>query len=212
MAILEGGPNGGFRGKVGSVVGYSRYGTWIIRSLPKKKKRKRKPTSKELVCRTGFSAVQNFLKPLLPFIRVGFNLEAKSRNMSAHNAAKSSIMLSALDANGQIDFSKVNLSNGNLTGVKAPRLAVDDAGLHVSWENNESDPGVGYNDQVMLAVYSEEVHRASFILSGSRRSEGYELLELTELETGHLYHVWIAFISDDRMRISTSNYLGTVQY
>ncbi|RZK36337.1 MAG: hypothetical protein EOO90_27510 [Pedobacter sp.] len=211
MAILDGGPNGGFSGKVGSVVGYLRYGKWIIRGLPKKNKRKRKPTEKELVSRAGFSAVQNFLCPLLPFIRVGFNLEAKSKNMSAHNAAKSNIMLSALSGQGEINYSKVNLSIGNLLGVEAPGVETDDSGLHVSWFNNENDPGAGYNDQVMIAVYSEELHRASFILSGSRRSQGYEIMELYKTGAGHLYHVWMAFIADDRLRISSSTYLGTVR-
>ncbi|MCZ4221942.1 DUF6266 family protein [Pedobacter rhodius] len=208
MAILDGGPNGGFSGKVGSVVGYLRYGKWLIRALPKK--RKDKPSSKQSLSRSGFTAVQHFLGPLLPFIRVGFNLDAQSKNMSAHNAAKSNIMRMALNTEGTIDYSKVNLSSGNLPGVKEPAVAADDAGLHFSWRNNQNEPGVGYNDQVMIAGYAEQLHQAFFILSGARRSEGYEKMSLDTIVTGHTYHVWMAFISDDRRRISTSVYVGEV--
>ncbi len=210
MAILDGGPNGGFRGKVGSVVGYLRYGNYVIRGLPKRKKRKCKPTEKQAVNRAGFNAVQHFLSPLLPFIRVGYKLEARAKHMSAHNAAKSNMMLSALNPAGELVYSKINLSVGDLTGVNEARIAVDEQGLQVSWENPQRDEGAGDNDQVMLALYCVELHSASFILSGARRSAGHESLTLKSFAAGYCYHVWIAFIADDRQRISTSTYINTV--
>lgn len=208
MAILENGPNGGFSGKLGSVVGYSYNGKSYIRSLPKAKKRKSKPTAKQAQSRNNFATVQRFLSPLLPFIRVGYNIESRLRLISAHNLAKSTLMRHALDLNGALDYSKVTLAVGNLLGFADPQVSTDSMGFHFTWANNQSTLGAGYNDQIMLAAYDEHHHVASFLLSGARRKDGHELLSGDQLVKNQQYHLWMAFIADDRLRISNSIYMG----
>ncbi|HQS07076.1 MAG TPA: DUF6266 family protein, partial [Daejeonella sp.] len=79
MAILSGGPNSGFSGKAGSVVGYYRMGKWVIRGLPRLSTKNKKGSALQNVHRNRFIQVQQFLKPISGFIRIGFNLEAKQR-------------------------------------------------------------------------------------------------------------------------------------
>lgn len=212
MAILNDGINGGFRGKVGSVAGYYSNGKWVIRSLPKKNKQRSKASANQEPYRRGFTAVQHFLRPLLPVIRVGFGIAARSKNMSAHNAAKSYLMLNALNEDQQLDYAKVLLTYGDLAGAVHATVNSDDTGLHFTWANNEEDLNAVYNDQVMLAVYHEADGFAHFTLSGARRQAGYELMELPKNKQLKPYHAWISFISDDRKRIAMSTYVGIINH
>ncbi len=212
MAILNNGPNGGFKGKVGSVVGYNRKGADVIRSLPKKSRKK--PSKKQQYNRGTFAMVQLFLSPFTVFIRAGFDLESQKGTGSAFNKATSinniNRIWKGVFPDIEIDYPKVCLSMGTLTGVKDPSVTADDAGLHFNWTNNEDEEGVGYNDQIMLAAYIPQIDSAFFVLSGARRSEGSEMMKLPSKIKGMEIHTWMSFVSDDRKRISMSTYSGSL--
>ncbi len=210
MAILEDGPNGGFSGKVGSVIGVIRFGTAIIRGMPRISRKNKKGSPAQNVSRSRFTQMQYFLKPVLYFIRVGFNLEAKSRSMTAHNAAKSYNMLNAFNDEGNIDYSKIVLSFGNLPGALNATVAKDDAGLHFTWDDNTNKNWELETDQVMLLAYDPANNSAFMMLSGARRTAKMETLQIHERASTNEFHTWIAFISDDRQRISMSTYVGVV--
>lgn len=210
MATFKQGINGGFTGKVGSVIGYQLRGQWVMKALPKSNPKKKKATAQQKACRSAFSKMQHFLQPLIPFIRVGFNLESILRMMTAHNAAKSYNMLHALDAHGDIDCAKVCLTFGNLLGAENPMVLKDDMGLHFSWGNNAGDKWIRETDQVMVMVYNVKNQQVYFKLSGARRSDQRESIEIPALEKGNELHTWISFISDDRRQIAMSSYTGAV--
>ncbi len=220
MAVISSGINGGFSGKAGNVVGYYRLGKWIIRGLPKPSAKNKRGSESQKASRSIFTKTQHFLTPVLDFIRVGFNMEGRSRQMTAHNAAKSYNMLNAFTADGEIDFSKVLLSFGNLPGVVNPTVEKDDAGLHFTWVNNSADKGVEPRDQVMLLAYDnmlvdingKKTPKAYYLLSGARRKDGKETLEIRPASKGNTLHTYISFISDDRERISMSTYVGEIVY
>lgn len=212
MGIMSGGINGGFSGKAGSMVGYSRMGKWILRGLPRLRKKNKIGTPAQKASRSTFTKMQHFLSPILPIIRVGFNLEGHSRQMTAHNAAKSYNMLNAFTPDGEIDCSKVLISFGKLPGALNPSIAVDNVGLHFSWTDNSTDKGANGNDQVIVLAYNVEGPAPYGFTSGARRSKGKETLELSNFGLGRKLHVWIAFIADDRESISMSSYLGEIVY
>jgi hypothetical protein len=54
--------------------------------------------------------------------------------------------------------------------------------------------------------------KAFFTLSGTRRKDGMDTLEIPSPFKGHALHTYIAFISDDRERISMSTYVGEIVY
>ena len=130
MAILNDGINGGFTGKVGSVIGYQLNGKWVIKGLPKVSRKNKIGTEKQNLSRRKFTLMQLFLREVLGYIRIGFNLEAKKRMMTAHNVAKSLNMLQAFNEDNTIDFSKITLTYGNLTGAQSSSHFADDAGIH----------------------------------------------------------------------------------
>ncbi len=218
MAILLGGPNSGFSGKAGSVVGYQRFGKWIIRGLPRESPKNKKGSPEQNVRRRRFTQVQHFLAAVLPFIRVGFNLEARKKGNTAHNSATSWNMLNAFNEKGELDYSKARVSAGSLAGARNAAVSTAaDREIVFTWEDNSLDAEYGApadaSDQVMLLAYHPQVQDSIYLLSGARRSSGRESLKLPRkmLSGNDKWHTWIAFISDERTSISTSEYLGLVE-
>ena len=212
MAIVTGSAMGVFRGKIGNAVSYQLNGKNVVKSLPGKSAKNKRGTVTQNVNRSKFTKMQHFLQPILHFIRVGFNMEGRSQQMSAHNAAKSYNMLNAFSTEGEIDYSKVLVSFGNLAGAVDVTVVQDDAGLHFSWKNNSEPRLVRSDDQVMLLAYSPHNNSAEFMLSGARRKAAHETLDMFGVDKGNEVHTWIAFISDDRQKISMSTYVGKIIY
>lgn len=220
MAIVTGSVMGSFRGRLGDAVSYQLNGKNVVRSLPEKSAKNKRGTELQNVYRSRFTKMQQFLQPILLFIRIGYNMEGRSRQMSAHNAAKSYNMLNAFNAEGEIDYSKVLVSFGNLPSALNAIVQKDDIGLHFSWSDNSGEGRAKSRDQVMLIAYDDMVldshnhknPKAYMILSGARRKTQMETLEIGPISKGHRLHTYIAFISDDRESISTSIYVGEIEY
>ena len=77
MAIISNGINGGFSGKAGAVVGYYRFGKWVLRSLPKSSAKRKKGTPAQRANRSVFNKMQYFLSPILDYIRMGLHRRLK---------------------------------------------------------------------------------------------------------------------------------------
>jgi hypothetical protein len=214
MGILPHGPNGGFIGKAGGYIGYYQYGKWIIRGRPKLSRKNKKGSVDQKACRSRFSKMQYFLGPITPFIRVGFNLESKRNNNSAHNSAKSWNMLNAFHENGEIDYSAFRFSAGSLPGAADAAVEVDGSQLIFTWRDN-SDEGFSQgkddrreDDQVMILIYNIAANDVWGTKSGARRSECREVMKVRTLEAPIKYHTWISFIADNRLSIANSIYTG----
>lgn len=217
MATIKEGINGGFSGKAGTVVGYYRMGKWIIRALPKKSRKNKRGSVQQNTCRAKFTAMQLFLKPLLPFVRTGFNMEGRVRQMTAHNAAKSHNM-HAFTEDDRIDYRKVLISYGKLPGADSVAVESCDAGLQVSWDPKltvaPGDVQSNSFDQVILLAYylvadkDDKGIRVFGRPTGARRKTGTDVIEIPPFRKGKSFHVWMAFVSDNREWVSTSQYLG----
>ena len=217
MAILSGGPNSGFSGKAGSVIGYYRMGKWVIRGLPRLSRKNKKGSALQNVHRNRFIQVQQFLKPISGFIRIGFNLEAKQRGNTPYNSANSYLLLHAFDENGLLDYSKTKVTSGLLPGAEDAAVFYQDGEFIFTWSDHSLNPPYSRaiqpkkDDQVMLLIYNIKDKQIDGISSGARRSECREVLKLQAKLPEEEWHAWIAFISDDRESISNSEYLGIVR-
>ncbi|MES2418590.1 MAG: DUF6266 family protein [Bacteroidota bacterium] len=212
MGIVTSGINGPFKGKVGNVIGYQLNGQNIIKGLPRKSAKNKRGSVAQKESRSKFIKIQKFLKPILPFIRVGFNMEGRSRLISAHNAAKSYNLLNAFNAEGELDYSKVLVTYGNLPSPLNVQIATDDIGMHFSWTNNADNDSAYKRDQVMFLAYNLNDGYARYMLSGARRKAEQETIEIWKGSKEKEFHTWIAFIADDRQDISMSTYLGKVTF
>ncbi len=216
MAILNSGPNGGFSGKAGSVVGYYRYGKWVIRGLPRNSPKNKAGSVEQNKYRSRFSKIQAFLKPILPFIRVGFNMEAKHNGNSAHNSAKSWNMLNAFNDEGEINYAAFRFSMGDLPGAVDAAVEEGENQLIFTWRDNSKDAGSEWifreDDQVMIVICDTKTNISFGTMSGARRSSEREVIAIERFKNATDHHMWISFISDDRQRIANSSYVGMVRF
>ena len=156
--------------------------------------------------------MQAFLSSVLGYIKISFNIESKSKMMTAHNAAKSYDMLHAFHEHDEIDYSKICLTYGNLIGAKNPQYFSNDSGIHFTWTHElYSDYNRNY-DQVMLLAFNPKDNITYSVCSGAKKKSGAEILEIPSSYKGSEFHTWISFVSDDRMSISMSSYVGLITY
>jgi hypothetical protein len=206
MAILKDGVNGGFTGKVGSVVGYQLNGKRVIRGLPKPSKKNQKGSAGQHKCRGKFAIMQYFLSHVLNFVRVGFNIDSKAKGMSAHNAAKSYNMFHGFDGDGKIDYSQIILAQGKLLPPENHSVVFNELGLLFTWDKQTDAGYLPASDQVMLLAFDDKKDFSICITSGNRRSIGEQLLSIPKARQAEAYHTWIAFVSEDRTMVSNSIY------
>ena len=209
MARVKGGVNGSFSGKVGTVVGSSWNGVEYIRSLPRK--RSSSFTPNELRNQSNFKLVHGWLQPLLEVVRVGF--KGYSPTNYGFNAAKSFVYKNALmkaEEGSYIDPSLVQLSFGDLEVSSDLSCELNgEQQLVFSWDNRIGR-NMGSRDQVMLVAYDPETGKHNYTTSGGFRMSGSATLDLTGYPAGS-YHIYIAFVAENRERQSHSVYLGLIE-
>ena len=210
MGKLINGINGPFVGKVGTVVGSS----WKGIPYMKAKYKARTPhiTDKEKGNRSRFSTAQLWLKPMLDFVRVGF--KGYTPMVEGFIAAKSYLMKNAMEGTGAetiINPAKVKVSFGELplSDNIAVKL-IEGNKLEFTWDPETIRHRFVAHDQVMLMAYDIKNKEVKWTTTGQFRNVGRDILELPE-EKDRTYHVYLAFVADDRSRQSDSVYLGEIK-
>jgi len=159
MAVLKNGPNGGFSGKVGSVVGYRWKNLDVIRGLPRKS---RKPRSEaRLANEQAMKVIMDVLKPLKLLIRKGFGAAAEPLNMSAFNLALSYNKKNAVTGaypDLTVDWDRLRISQGDLAGITDMQAAWTADGLSVRWSDAPAGVPAHPQDQLWVVVYLPQKH------------------------------------------------------
>lgn len=208
MAVARNGINGNFRGKVGSVVGVELNGQQVLRGIPRK--RTSLPTEKELLNRLKFAVSQKWLEPLTDFLRIGF--KGYQPTYQGFVAAKSYNQKNALESDGNGGF----LINPELAlvswGTQPLPLTTnisckENQELIYEWSTEYKGE---YNDQAMLVAYDIENGRVFYNAGAAKRNCGTAKLKLEQHYAGRIFHLYLAFIADDRSSKSNSTYLGSV--
>jgi len=211
MAILKNGLFGSISGKLGNTVTYDLKGKTVVRIIGKKSTKP--PTVAQLANWQGMAIVNKFLKQVKLFIDIGFHVVAKAEQLYPQNKAVSVIKRAALTGtypNIEIDFTKVLLSMGDLPGLINVAALPESNGIRFSWDPQEWIGWPYANDQVMLMAFMPDMEHAHFVLSGARRRMGYDFLELPPTLLAERMELYIAVVSDNRMRSSMSQYLGRI--
>jgi len=209
MAKFNEGINGPFQGKVGKVIGCTWRGIPYMRALPKK--RSSEPSEKEMASRKKWALSQQWLKPVLGIVQIGF--KGYSPRSEGFIAAKSYLMKHAFEGEGldcRINPALVKISAGDLPlshNMQATRLA--EYQVQFTWDTALPNDDASSFDQIMLMAYDVDNGETEFSLPGELRKKGSAVLELSPDEPG-TYHLYAAFVAYDRSRQSDSIYLGTV--
>ncbi|RZK48228.1 MAG: hypothetical protein EOO99_11000 [Pedobacter sp.] len=206
MATINGILDKGFKGKAGSYVGYLLNGKFVIRTIGKKKKYKGL-SAKQKAPIDRFKIAHKFLKPIAPFIGIGFKPEAVKRMMNPYNLARSKFLLETLDANNVIQYEKLMLSTGILPSPRAASIQRNESTMTVNWAYDESTEQAHRHDQIILLCYEVNKAFATGILCEGNRYKGKFEFDLTS-SNKRKFKVWMGFISIDRSEASDSVYLG----
>jgi hypothetical protein len=205
MAIIDEGILGGFRGKIGTVVGVSNGGKFYMRSLPRKRK---KGGSKEIGNRAKFKLVINHLAPLKELVKVGF--KGHYTKTGGYRAALSYNRKHAIagdDGGSYIAPELFRFSGGDLPGAENPSVNLANDLLEITWDISGADGS--HSDQLMVLVY-DVVNSLTLtrIFDGAFRSGGSDSMPIPGQMKGGEADVYIAFVAADRSAQSDSQYLG----
>jgi len=210
MATLKNGANGGFRGKVGSVVGYQWKGIDVIRSLPKKSDKPR--SEKQLANELRMKLAMSFLSPITDIIRAGFQRETEGLAMTPFNMALSYHKKNAIGGSYPdlyFDYNKAKISTGPLSPPESLAAQWTDEGLLISWATPPARETLTCDQNVILLLRFPQ-HRCGTWDSrttGITRGMGRYLFLLSPDIIGNEAHLYAAFNSGLSNEMSDSRYL-----
>lgn len=136
MAIQENGPNGLFKGKVGSVYGYELNGQNIIRGA--RRKSNKPPSEAVLLNRQKIKVAGNFMRPIKSLLQYGYrNIAPKGSKIGPFQLAQQHILKETmeLDADCQyyVNVEKVFIFKGPLAPPVGCSVEKHGKMLHVKW-------------------------------------------------------------------------------
>lgn len=206
MGIIKKGILGGFKGKVGTVVGYQIDGQDVMRAVPNV--RSVPFTENELKNQKCFGDLQSWLQPITGFLRVGF--QGYAPTFRGFNAARSYNATNALVKDGtgaHIDPALALVSFGNMEqATTASAMSEAPNSVTFNWEGGR----YMYDDRAMFLVYDIAGKKATFDTAAVKRSAMTGTLTLDPAYSDREVHVYLAFVSEDRKTRSNSQYLGAI--
>jgi hypothetical protein len=207
MGTIKQGILGGFSGKVGTVVGGTWKGIHYMRSLPTSVRNPR--TEAQVMQRTKFMVTIDFLKPITPFIRVGFKNYASRQ--TAFNAAMSYNVKNAVTGvfpDYEMDYSNILVSRGSLLPAENADAVAAERSLNFTWSDNSGVSNATETDQAMALVYNGTKGESVFSTTTGDRSSGSATLNVPENWIGDTVEVYLGFISENGSLVANSVYLG----
>ena len=172
MGTYNKGILGAFSGKVGPVVGASWRGKDVLRSLPKRANRI--PTPQQEMQRVKFSLVSGFLTPFYPVLRRFFG--SNGATITRVNQAMSYHLKEAIVDTGAgfgIDYAKVVMTKGDLTGLENPQVTAAAGGvLNFTWTDNSGQGQAKAEDKLIIALFEETTKTSFYTLNGGQRDAG----------------------------------------
>ncbi|WP_418637572.1 DUF6266 family protein [Winogradskyella sp.] len=211
MGTFKKGILGGFRGKVGSVVGARWRGKYVMRSVPEIDEN-RTPTEDQRKARERFGLVARFLNPMKPI--VGKYFGQKQRDKSPFNLATSYHIKEAVLEVGEdfiMDYPKVLISKGDLSGLQSPTLTATAANvLQLDYTDNSGQGFAKADDQLLVVLFVADLGEYQLFTPAGTREETTINLPLSQYWSGLVINAWATFVNAEGTRAATSTYLGAV--
>jgi hypothetical protein len=204
MAIIENGILGGFRGKVGAVVGTRLRGQDIMKSRGPRKRVNNSP--KQLIQQAKFGIAVDFVRHLSDLVNLTYKVG--DRISTPSNRAVKELVSNAITGvypDFKLDFPKVRISRGSLQSVSATSVAA--AGkITWTWVPNGLTP-VQDLDQSVIVAYCPERKQTLYKVNASTRADGTAILDVTPF-IGLTVVTYLSFTSPNQSKISDSVFTG----
>lgn len=210
MGTLRQGILGGFSGKVGTVIGFTRNGISYIRGLMTSHTDANTPAQQDQ--RARFSMVIKFLRPLLGLIRVSF--KKAGSNMSGFNAAVAYTLGNAVTGTFPaltIDYTKLLVSQGNMPGgLNASAVAGLPGAVNFTWDDNSADFGAHSTDKILLVAYCPSLNKFATTVGDAFRSTGEQSMILPEVFGGLQVQTYLGFCNSGMTEFSNGEFVAEV--
>ncbi|WP_316747603.1 DUF6266 family protein [Pedobacter gandavensis] len=212
MGSLNNGLFGGFNGRVGNLVGYMLNGKSVIRTVGHSTKSL--TTARKANCEQ-MTVVNDFLRPNMNFIRSGFRLITAGTDKNFYNEAVSYNKKNAIQGvypNLSIDYNKALVSMGSLLKADTTTISKHADGIEFKWEVPADLPWRNRNDRAMLLIHFPDARVSTYVLSGSRRHVGTEVVAIDGNLSESRMETYISFIDEDATEISDSVHAGSLNH
>ena len=210
MGEIKQGILGPFSGKVGTVVGSIRKGHGYMRALaPSKKDAK---TVAQLTQRMKFSMAHQLLKPVLPYLRVGFR--GYTGIQTPYNAATSyAVRVCIVGKYPALGFdpSKLVLSEGSLESVETYSASVSNNVVSFIWADNSDDTSANMDDFAMPLVYNFTKCKAVYSTDKVSRIDTQASITIPASWKNDKLSCYISFASVETDAVSDTIYIGDVK-
>lgn len=217
MAIHKQGIHGGFKGRVGNVVGSTWKGLDVMKIRPASVANPN--TVRQQDQRSRFGLLMRFLSAQSRLIQIGFRPYAVK--MTSINAALSYNIAAAITGEFPdylIDYSKVLLSKGDLPAMSQAVLSyTDPVSVKLAWTDNSSYQGAHASDLLNVSVYDPISNKALSFVSCATRTDATITLALPAEWTGLSVEVFAFFLSEEgvasanaKSLISDTLYAGSI--
>ncbi|MDF2517859.1 MAG: hypothetical protein K0R59_3155 [Sphingobacterium sp.] len=211
MAILEDGPNGGFRGKVGSVYGYKLNGEWVIRGV--RTPSTKPPTAAQLLHREKMKINGEFCQRIKPILTFGYQFEAaKDLRRGAFQLGQKHVINSVIELDAAskpyLNMEKLQVFVGELMPPTGIEVRLENDILKLSWIPNPK-----YYDSIYklnLALINPNKHM-DFKMGVADAAQGECSIEIPVFKREKFdYHVYIGFWDMYKGTLSNSVYCGII--
>lgn len=211
MGIANQGVFGGWRKRVGNVVGRIRQGQNVysiyqpVVANPK--------TQAQMSHRTAFALLSGVVKQILGFVKLGFaGLDGYERGSAFSAAVGYNLKRDAIAGsypNQAIDFEHLVVAEGGIDLPFTPTGDLDSGKVTVTYADNTGRGDAEATDEVMLLLYSEPLKQAVFNTNAAVRSARMAEIEVPSTWTGTgKIHCYLAMRRPSSKECSMSAYIG----
>ena len=209
MAKQRFGINDGYRGSVGTVIGYQWRGQWCLRARPRMVHNPR--TERQQQNRQLFKAVWSFATHLRMPLRTSLRQTAMDSHMTECNRFmhinKGSF---ALDGEGRltVDYESLAISEGPVAPIGFEEPVVVGGAVTIPFEKNPLHIRANGDDEVYLLALCPDLEDHRLSAPVYRRNKSISIT-LPEQWQGHEMHLY-GFVTDYAGRSSESIYIGVL--
>ena len=208
MAKQRYGINDGFRGTVGTVIGYLWRGKWCLRSRPRFVHNPR--TARQQCNRQQFKLVVQMAGEMKEALRHGLHERSMAQHMTECNYFYriNKGCFAMVDNALEVDYENLMISDGDVVPVVLHEPVCDGATVAVPFEADDGERHGSSADQVFLYAWCPDCGEGLLSLPAYRRT-GLVSIELPIMWQGCEVHLY-AFVEDVKHRTSVSLYVGVL--
>lgn len=194
MAILKGGPNGPFSGKVGSVIGSNWRDVDYIKGLPRH--RRNKPSEAQIIQRQRFPIISTFLYQVQDALNKGWHKQKKTRTSVINDAVSYNSRYALQPGSGGIMFPRIKLSDGALpkpSDAKLVRTGQDS--LRIDWNPDVRSFCTSPLDEATIVIFCPKSWEALVMVGQYLRRDGRAEISSPRIADEEICHAYIFFTS-----------------